>query len=48
MPEFFFIRAASLDDPSRYKPQMVVWAKSGCAWDRTDPALPRFEKMPQM
>lgn len=41
MPEFFF-------DPSRYKPQMVVWAKSGCAWDRTDPALPRFEKMPQM
>jgi hypothetical protein len=48
MPELLFIRAASLDDPSRYKPQMVVWSKSGHAWDHTDPALPKFEKMPQM
>ena len=47
MPELLFIRAASLDDPSRYKPQVVVWAKSGCRWDYTDPALPKFEKMPQ-
>jgi hypothetical protein len=48
MPELLFIRAASLDDPGRYMPQMVVWAKSGCAWDHTDPTLPKFEKMPQM
>jgi hypothetical protein len=48
IPDLIFIRAASLDDPGRYKPQMVVWAKSGYAWDHTDPALPKFEKMPSM
>jgi hypothetical protein len=41
-----FGRAARLDDPSRYTPQMVVWAESGYAWDHTDAALPKFEKMP--
>jgi hypothetical protein len=48
MPEFLFVRAASLDDPSLYKPKMVVWAKSAQGWDYTDPALPKFQKMPQM
>jgi hypothetical protein len=48
MPDLFFIRAASLDDPTRYAPQMVVWASSGFAWDHLDPALPRFAKMPAM
>jgi hypothetical protein len=48
MPELVFIRAASLDDPSRFQPQMVVWSKSGYAWDHIDPDLPKFEKMPQM
>ena len=47
MPELLFIRAASLDDPGRYEPKLVVWAKSGYAWDHTDPALPKFERMPQ-
>jgi len=46
MPDFFFVRAASLDDPARYMPQMVVWTSSGFAWDYLDPALPRFAKMP--
>jgi hypothetical protein len=27
---------------------MVVGAKGGCARDHIDPALPKFEKMPQM
>lgn len=48
MPALFFVRAASLDNPGRYHPQMVVWAASGHAWDHTDPALPRFDKMPSM
>lgn len=48
MPALFFVRAASLDEPGRYVPQMVVWAQSGHAWDHTDPALPKFAKMPQM
>lgn len=47
MPELLFIRAGSLDDPRRYAPGMVVWARSGYSWDHTDPALPKFETMPQ-
>lgn len=45
-PDLFTVHAASLDDPSRYKPQMVVYAVRGHAWDRLDPALPKFDKMP--
>lgn len=47
-PNFFVVRAGSLDDPSRYKPQMVTWAAAARAWDRTDPAVPKFDKMPPM
>ena len=46
MPEVFVAIAASLDDPSRYRPQKVMWASAGQPWDHHDPALPRFEKMP--
>jgi uncharacterized repeat protein (TIGR03803 family) len=44
MPELLLIRAARLDDPSRYKPQMVVWTKGGGARDHTDPALPNSRR----
>ena len=46
MPDLFVIHAASLDEPSRYKPGMVFWTASGHAWDHIDPAMPKFEKMP--
>lgn len=46
MPDIFIVTAASLDDPSRYKPQMVFWASTGHAWDHLDPAVPKFDKMP--
>ena len=46
MPDYFVVRAASLDDPSRYRPQMVTWTSAGFAWDRLDPDLPKFETMP--
>ena len=46
MPQFFTVRAGSLDDPSRYKPQVVTYAARGHAWDHLDPALTRFDKMP--
>ena len=45
-PELFTIHAASLDDPARYKPQMVTYGVRGHAWDHVDAALPKFEKMP--
>ena len=44
--QFIIIRAASLDDPSRFQPQMVVWAKSGQSWDHIDPALAKFDTIP--
>ena len=46
MPDFFTVHAASLDDPSRYKPEMVIYRVRGHAWDHVDPALPKFDQMP--
>ena len=46
MPDLFTVHAASLDDPGRYKPQMVTYVIRGHAWDHVDPTLPKFEKMP--
>ena len=48
MPDLFTVHAASLDDPSRYQPQMTTYRIRGHAWDRIDPALPEFEQMPPM
>lgn len=48
MPELFTIHAASLDDPGRYQPQAVTYTARGHGWDRVDPALRSFEKMPPM
>jgi hypothetical protein len=28
-PDLIFFHAATLDDPSQYRPQSVVWARSG-------------------
>ena len=46
MPDFFTVHAASLDDPSRFKPQTVMYGVRGYAWDSIDPALPKFDRMP--
>ncbi len=46
-PDLFTVHAASLDDPGRYQPQMVAYAVRGHGWDRLDPALPKFNRMPQ-
>lgn len=46
MPQLFTVHAASLDDPGRYKPQVVLYRIRGHAWDHLDPALPTFDKMP--
>jgi hypothetical protein len=45
-PDIFVIHAASLDDPSRYKPTQVLWTAAGHAWDHLDPAVQKFDKMP--
>lgn len=46
MPDVITVHPASLDDPSRFKPQAVTYAVRGYEWDVLDPALTRFEKMP--
>jgi hypothetical protein len=46
MPDLFSVHAASLDDTSQYRPQMVAYGVRGYAWDHLDPGLPRFDKMP--
>ena len=47
VPDLFTVHAASLDDPGRYKPQVVTPATaSGYAWDHINPAMPKFDKMP--
>ena len=46
--EALFVHAASLDDPSQFKPTGVVYAGSAQAWDHMDPELPSFDKLPPM
>jgi hypothetical protein len=48
MPDIFSVHAASLDDASRYQPQVVSYTVSGYRWDCVDSALPMFDRMPQM
>ncbi len=47
MPDIVFVRAGSLNDPSRFTPQMVVFSESGYPWDHMDPSPPKFPKSPQ-
>jgi len=47
MPDLFTVHAASLDEPDRFRPQVVTYAGRGPAWDTLDPALRRFDGMPQ-
>ena len=46
MPEMIAVHATSLDEPSRFEPQVVTYASRGFAWDTMDAALTRFERMP--
>ncbi len=45
-PDVFTIRAGSLDDPGRYRPQAVTYTSRGQAWDRLDPDIAKFAGMP--
>jgi hypothetical protein len=46
MPELITVTATSLDDPDQFTPQAVTYTVGGHAWDRLDPAVPGFERMP--
>jgi hypothetical protein len=47
-PGFLAVTAASLDQPERFKPNLVVFTSSGQLWDHLDPALPAFPRMRPM
>jgi hypothetical protein len=40
------ILAATLDDPSWFRPQMGIWTSDAQPWDHMDPELPKFEQYP--
>lgn len=46
MPELVAVHAASLDDPDRFEPGVVTYNARAPAWDRLDPSLQTFGKMP--
>ncbi len=41
------VLAGSLDHPELFKPELVLYTSSGHAWDKPDPALKSFSKMPE-
>jgi hypothetical protein len=44
-PDFIGVYVGTLDDPSSFRPQMVMYASRGHAWDHLDPALPKLPHM---
>jgi hypothetical protein len=46
MPDLIAVPVASLDEPGRFTPQALTYARSGYNWDHVDPALPAFAGMP--
>ncbi len=40
------VQAGSLDDPGRVTPESVLYFKDAVSWDRFDPTLPRFDRLP--
>ena|SRR5437660_10653054 len=47
-PELMVIMAGTLDDPSRHKPTMDIYAESAQPWDYMNPHLPKVPKAPQL
>lgn len=46
VPNLQGLWAASLDDPSRFRPQVHVWTGSAQSWDHLTPTLQKIEKAP--
>lgn len=46
LPTLVGIKAASLDDPSRYQPSANMYVDSAQPWDSMNPHLPKFAKAP--
>jgi hypothetical protein len=44
--EFIGVTAGSLDDPTRFHPQMDFFVEDAQPWDLMDPAIPKFQQYP--
>jgi hypothetical protein len=44
-PDMIGVYVGTLDDPSIFKAQIVMFASRAQAWDHVDPALPRLSHM---
>jgi hypothetical protein len=44
-PDMIGVYVGGLDDPSVFKPENVLFASRGHAWDHLDPALPKLPRM---
>jgi hypothetical protein len=47
MPHLIFVRAATLDDPNLFSPQMAVWASRAPSFDAATSAIPTFAEAPR-
>ena len=45
VPDLIGVYVGTLDDPSGFKPQIVMYASQGHSWDHLDPALPKVPHM---
>lgn len=45
-PHLIFVRAGTLDDPERVKPDMTIWTSSAPSWACIDPGIPSLGKQP--
>lgn len=45
-PEWISVAAGSLDEPERFAPQVLTYSVRALPWDRIDPSLTAFERMP--
>jgi hypothetical protein len=45
-PDIVGLRVGSLDDPSGFRPEAHIFAKSAQPWDHLDPDLPRHDTYP--
>lgn len=46
MPDLIAVHAASLDNPALFNPTAVTYGVRGQDWDRVDPSLQLFQRMP--
>lgn len=45
MPDLIVIRAGTLDEPERYRPQVVFWTETARSWDPPNATLTGFARM---